>query len=233
MLATMRPDGDDARQARDDAETLPIVLPLPVERHPYAPPPEHKIFGFLGTCLVFAVAFAGLLLTFEHHFNPPPPSAPLVVSLLPLASPPETPPKPKEAPKPVEKHQRQPTPQKVVPVERPIIPVPTIAPPPPAPAVKPVDPTPPQPETAAPKTAPAPPAPQVSSNAPDTWEGRVLARLQKYPALSRRGEERPPARRRLYPVPDEPRRPCAILVAGAEFRLPGARSGRARHAAPR
>ena len=24
----MRPDGDDARQARDDAETLPIVLPL-------------------------------------------------------------------------------------------------------------------------------------------------------------------------------------------------------------
>ena len=76
MLATMRPDGDDARQARDDAETLPIVLPLPVERHPYAPPPEHKIFGFLGTCLVFAVAFAGLLLTFEHHFNPPPPSAP-------------------------------------------------------------------------------------------------------------------------------------------------------------
>lgn len=98
MLATMRPDGDDARQARDDAETLPIVLPLPVERHPYAPPPEHKIFGFLGTCLVFAVAFAGLLLTFEHHFNPPPPSAPLVVSLLPLASPPETPPKPKEAP---------------------------------------------------------------------------------------------------------------------------------------
>ncbi len=180
MLATMRPDGDDARQARDDAETLPIVLPLPVERHPYAPPPEHKIFGFLGTCLVFAVAFAGLLLTFEHHFNPPPPSAPLVVSLLPLASPPETPPKPKEAPKPVEKHQRQPTQQKVVPVERPIIPVPTIAPPPPAPAVKPVDPTPPQPETAAPKTAPAPPAPQVSSNAPDTWEGRVLARLQKY-----------------------------------------------------
>ncbi|AOW25623.1 hypothetical protein BJP26_15475 [Sphingomonas melonis TY] len=155
-------------------------MPLPVERHPYAPPPEHKIFGFLGTCLVFAVAFAGLLLTFEHHFNPPPPSAPLVVSLLPLASPPETPPKPKEAPKPVEKHQRQPTPQKVVPVERPIIPVPTIAPPPPAPAVKPVDPTPPQPETAAPKTAPAPPAPQVSSNAPDTWEGRVLARLQKY-----------------------------------------------------
>ncbi|WBO23890.1 energy transducer TonB family protein [Sphingomonas abietis] len=180
MLATVRPNGDDAHQVRDDAETLPVMLRLPVERHPYAPPPEHKIFGFLGTCLVFAVAFAGLLLTFEHHFNPPPPSAPLVVSLVPLASPPETPPKPKEAPKPVEKHLRQHTPQKVDPVVHPLIPIATTPALPPTPETKPVDPAPPQPETAAPKTAAAPPAPQVSSNTPDTWEGRVLARLQKY-----------------------------------------------------
>ncbi len=150
MLATVRPDGDGAHQARDDAETLPIVLPLPIERNLYAPAPENKIFGFAGTCLVFGVGLAGLLLTFDQHFNPQPPSAPLVVNLLPLASPPETSPKPKEAPKPVEKHERKPTPPKVEPVEHPIIPLPTIAAPPPAPVTKPVDPAPPQPEMAAP-----------------------------------------------------------------------------------
>ncbi len=42
------------------------------------------------------------------------------------------------------------------------------------------DPPPVQPEIAAPKTIPAPPAPQVSSNAANSWEGRVLARLNKY-----------------------------------------------------
>lgn len=157
-----------------------IVLPIPTERHGYAPPPGLRVLAFVGTSVVYALAAAGLFLSFEVSTPPPKPSAPLVVSLLPLASPPETPPKPKEAPKPVEKHQRQPTPQNVVPVERPIIPIPTIAATPPAPVTKPVDPTPPQPETVAPKTAPAPPAPQASSNAPDTWEGRVLARLQKY-----------------------------------------------------
>ncbi len=175
MLATVRPDREDKREAAASADTLP----LPIERSIYAPPPENKVIGFIGTCLVFAVALAGLLLTFEEHFAPPPPSAPLVVSLLPPASPPETPPKPKEAHKPVEKHERKPAPQKVVPVEHTIIPLPTIALPP-TPVTKAIDPAPPQPQTAAPKTAPAPPAPQVASNAPDTWEGRVLARLQKY-----------------------------------------------------
>lgn len=180
MLATARVERRPIAGAKDEVYAPAGALPFPIERSVYAPPPENKVIGFIGTCLLFAGGFAALFVTFEQRFNPPPPSAPLVVSLVPLASPPETPPKPKEAPKPAEKHQRQPTPQKIEPVVHPIISLPTIAPPPPAPVAKPVDPAPPQPETAAPKTAPAPPAPQVSSNAPDTWEGRVLARLQKY-----------------------------------------------------
>jgi protein TonB len=44
---------------------------------------------------------------------------------------------------------------------------------------KPADPGPVEPETAAPKTLPAPAAPQMSGNAADTWEGRVLAALHK------------------------------------------------------
>ncbi|MCJ2188277.1 energy transducer TonB family protein [Novosphingobium beihaiensis] len=40
-------------------------------------------------------------------------------------------------------------------------------------------PVPSKPEQAAPKTAPAPPAPQMASNGPDSWEGRVLAALNK------------------------------------------------------
>ena len=61
----------------------------------------------------------------------------------------------------------------------------------PVPAVRPVDPPEPRPaqaEAAAPKAIEAPPAASVSSNAPDSWEGRVLARLasrKRYPATAR------------------------------------------------
>jgi protein TonB len=173
--------------ADDDPDLVPIVLPIPTEGHGYAPPPGRRVVAFVGTSCIYALMVAGLFLSFDVSTPPPKPSAPLVMTLLPLASPPETPPKPKQAPKPVEKHERQPTPPRVEPVEHMISPLPAITPPP-SPAVKPTDPVPPQPETAAPKTAPAPPAPQVSSNAPDAWEGRVLARLEKfrrYPGAAR------------------------------------------------
>ena len=180
MHALLRPDlSEDAMAADDHLHTAPIILPIPIERHGYAPSPGRRVLAFVGTSCIYALVGAGLLLSFEVSSPPPKPSAPLVVTLLPLASPPETPPKPKEAPKPVEKHERQPTPPRVEPVEHVISPLSAITLPP-SPAAKPADPAPPQPETAAPKTAPAPPAPQASSNAPDTWEGRVLARLEKF-----------------------------------------------------
>ena len=173
--------------ADDDPDLVPIVLPILTECHGYAPPPGRRVVAFVGTSFIYALVAAGLFLSFDVSSPPPKPSAPLVVTLLPLASPPETPPKPKEAPKPVEKQEKKPTPPKVDPIIRTIAPVATMPAPEPQPVATPA-PTPPQPETAAPKTAPAPPAPQVSSNAPDTWEGRVLARWEKfrrYPGTAR------------------------------------------------
>lgn len=151
-----------------------------VERSAYTPSATNRLFGLLGTCLIFLFLAAGLLIPFEVSVTPSKPSAALVVSVFPLASPAETPPKAKVAAKPVREHHKPPQPERIDPVVSPLIPKLTVSTPPPAPAAKPVDATPIEPETAAPKTVPAPPAPQVSSNAPDTWEGRVLARLQKY-----------------------------------------------------
>lgn len=192
MLAAVRPEREDTYRAPESINALVVQPSVPLERNVYAPALENKIFGLVGTCLVFVIVLAGILLTFEQRLEPPPPSAPLVVNLLPLASPPRTPPKPRDAPRPVEKHELKPAPPKVAPVEHPIIPLPTISIPPAPPVTTPVDPAPPLPQTAAPKTAPAPLAPQVSSNAPDTWEGRVLARLQKvqrYPGAARSASE--------------------------------------------
>lgn len=58
-----------------------------------------------------------------------------------------------------------------------MIPIAPIAAPVPVVTPRPADPGPVEPETAAPKTVAAPPA---ASNAPDTWEGKVLAQLNKH-----------------------------------------------------
>ncbi|WP_395396077.1 energy transducer TonB (plasmid) [Novosphingobium sp. BL-8A] len=128
-----------------------------------------------------------IAIEWSGSYTVPKPSAPLAVSLLPLASPPETPPQPKEAPRPIEKRELHPTRLKVKPVERAISPLPAIKSPP-SQAARPADPAVPQPDAAAPKTAPAASVSQASSNAPDTWEGRVLARLEnfrRYPGAAR------------------------------------------------
>lgn len=198
MLALARPEPPKGEMASDMTPELephapPIALPTSVVRYGYAPPPGQRVVAFFGTALLYAIAAVALFVSFQDRpALPKPPSAALVVSLLPLASPPEAPPKPKDAPKPVEKHERKPTPPKLDPVVHPAAPLPTITVPPPSPAVKPAEPTPPQPETAAPKTAPAPPAPQASSSTADTWEGRVLSRLEKfrkYPGSARRARQ--------------------------------------------
>jgi protein TonB len=184
----VRPEPQEGVVAADyETGTAPIELPIPTERHGYTPSPGRRWAALAGTSCIYALMAAGLFLSVETSAPPPKPSAPLVVTLLPLASPPETPPKPKEAPKSVEKQEKKPTPPKIDSIMRTIAPIATT----PAPQPQPVAaraPTPPQPETAAPKTAPAPSAPQVSSSAPDTWEGRVLARLEKfrrYPGAAR------------------------------------------------
>jgi protein TonB len=179
MLATVHPDREARRPAPERAGTLTPSRP-PVERHGYAPGPENRIFGLAGTGLVSAALLAALFLTFEHHVIAPPPSAPLVVDLLPLASP--------HARKQVKenlvlekKQVRQPTPARVDPVPKAIVPPPVAVPAPPPIPESSSTPAPKIVEEAAPRAITAPPAPQVSSNANDTsWQGRVLARLGQY-----------------------------------------------------
>jgi len=171
----------------DDTDLTRTVPPIRIKRQGYTPATGRRWAALAGTSFVYMLIAAGLFLSFEVSSPPPRPSAPIFVSLLPLASPPETPPKPKVTPKPVEKQEKKPTPPKLPPAVRTVVPIATLPAPQPQPVTSPVS-TPAQSETAAPRTAPAPSAPQVSSNAPDTWEGRVLARLEKfrrYPGAAR------------------------------------------------
>ncbi|WP_047170578.1 energy transducer TonB family protein [Novosphingobium sp. Rr 2-17] len=161
---------------------------MPAERSTYAPAASSRIIGLTGTIGIFAVVLAGFFLTIDWMAMPmQPPSAPTVVELLPLASPPETPPKEKQAPSPIEKMTRPLDRPKTQPIEQTIVPIPAVSAPQPAGMPKTPDPAPRREETAAPKTAPAPPASQASSNAPDTWEERVLAQLnshRRYPRMA-------------------------------------------------
>ncbi len=136
--------------------------------------------GLACTGLVYAAVLGALLLAIPRALpTAPPPSALTAIDLTAPASPADTPPKPKDAPRPTDKKQ-EPRLQQAPPIERALI---AIAPPSVPVSVvtaKPVRPEPAEPETAAPRTTPAPPAPQVSSNAPETWEGRLLAALNKH-----------------------------------------------------
>ncbi|MEE4450543.1 TonB family protein [Novosphingobium resinovorum] len=160
---------------------------VPVQRHVYQPPASSRLIGVGGTAFIFALAVAGFFFTVSYIIPAQPPSALTVVNLLPQASPAETPPQENEAPKPVHEKREQPEAPKLQPVESPIVPIAQVSVPMSAVTPKLSDPGPTEPETAAPKTAPAPPAPQISNDAPDTWEGRVLAQLNKhrrYPRLA-------------------------------------------------
>lgn len=175
------------REGQDNG-VVPVASASPlswVERHRYQPSGSNRLFGIAGTTTICVLALAGLMITFSRAAAPHAASAPMVVAFLPLASPPATPPKVKEAPRPIEKKERPSEVQKVPLVDRTIMPDAHVAAPVPVATPRPVDPAPRSPETAAPRTIVAPPAPQASSNAADSWEGRVLARLnqhRRYPA---------------------------------------------------
>jgi protein TonB len=150
------------------------------ERHGYQTDHRNQWMGLAGTIAIYAMALAGFLFTISTVVPvQTPPRALSVFDVNPPSSPPEMPPEKKNAPKPVEKKETQPEPQEVRPNEPPRIHISPVTVPIPVTLPKPADPGPVEPETAAPKTLPAPSAPQVSSNAADTWEGRVLAALQK------------------------------------------------------
>jgi protein TonB len=167
------------------SEQAPIVLPIRAEAYGYAPPPSRRVIAFIGTSLIYAVVAAGLFLSFEVSTSPSKQSAPITVTLLPLAAPHRTPPKPKDVRKTTEKHQRQAVRPPLEPVITTMVPIAfdPSSQPHPKPAQASVI-----PQEAAPNPITAPPAPQATSNAPDSWEGRVLARLEKfrrYPGAAR------------------------------------------------
>lgn len=173
--------------------TLLVARPEEAQTIFYTPPTRHH-YGAAGsrwkslgaTLAIYGVVAGGLLVSISVSFvRPAPPQALTVMNTQTAASPPETPPRAKDEPKPVEKKETvqqplktEPLPPMKVSISPIVAPVPVIAP-------KPVDPAPKEPEVAAPKTAPAPPAPRIASTGPDTWEGRVLMQLSKkrhYPA---------------------------------------------------
>ncbi|WP_283514456.1 energy transducer TonB family protein [Sphingomonas sp. 2R-10] len=134
---------------------------------------------------------AALLLGWRSYTPPPPVAVPVVMKMIPLQ--PETEPEVPLPPLPPEEPVPQPEPRDA--------PVPPVAPPSPiqiisAPAVPTVIAPPPVPDrnpTASPPPAPVPP-PQPASLppanlAPESWEGRVLARLirfRRYPPAAHR-----------------------------------------------
>jgi len=148
-----------------------------------------RLVGMGGVASILLLILGGALLSWRTYTAPPAPTTLSVFDVAPPASLPETPPEEKEVPKPATK--KPPEPQQVRPIERTIVPIAPVSQPMPVAMVKPADLGPREPETATPKTVPAPPAPQVASNGPDTWEGRVLAQLnrhRRYPraAMARR-----------------------------------------------
>lgn len=184
---------------KDVGPVAPIALPPRTESEwqpsaRYSDQPmdwRTRLFGVGGVGLVALLIVGGALFTWTTYQAVPASSALAVFDVQPPASPAETPPEEKEAPKPAQKEEKRPEPQQVRPIEPPRIQISPVTVPIPVTVPRPPDPGPREPETAAPKTLPAPPAPQVTSNAADTWEGRVLAALnrkRRYPpwAMSRR-----------------------------------------------
>jgi protein TonB len=170
--------------ARAAPPSLPkelTVAPMPGEQHGYRADRGNRVFGLAITAGIYALALAGFFFTISQIVPVKVQSPALsVFDVNPPASPPETPPKEKDGPKPVENKEKQPELRKVRPIEPSKIQISPMTVPISVATPKPADPGPKEPETAAPKTAPAPPAPQVSSNTPDTREGRVLAILNKH-----------------------------------------------------
>lgn len=176
VLAIVRPD----EGTRPGAGISKPPASFPYERSVYGASASAKPKAFIVTVLIHAVVIALLVVRSSGTYTVAKPSAPLVVTLQPLASPPEPEPAAKEKPVPEREKKTLPTPQQVAPVQRTVIPLAPPSPTPPPIDLPKADPAPRQADTAAPKAAPAPLAQQAQSNAPDSWEGRVLARLEKF-----------------------------------------------------
>jgi protein TonB len=168
--------------------------PAPVEylRHRYSDQPMSlgtRLFGMGGTSAIILLILGGALFTWRTYTAPPAQQTLNVFDVAPPAAPPE--PESEKPPGPEQEQREKPIPKPERPqIKPPEIQLPSVNPLPP-PVTQPVpDPGPPIERTTAPESKPAPPAPQ-QSNAKPTWEGLVMAALNKvkrYPpwSMSRR-----------------------------------------------
>lgn len=136
-----------------------------------------RLFGMGGIVLVCLLIVGGALFTWRTYSAAPAPATLSVFDVAPPTAPPEP---PSEAPPGTERQEKQkPLPRPERPkIESPEIQLPSDNPIP-APVAQP-DPGPPIERTTAPERQPAPPAPKVSADVAETWEGKVLARLNKH-----------------------------------------------------
>ncbi|WP_404479013.1 TonB family protein [Novosphingobium sp. BL-52-GroH] len=171
-------------------QAAPFAVAAP--RETYAPDARGRLFAFAVTVALHGAALIAFMLFRSVAAVVAPPPMPLVVTLLPLASPPpqvrEKMAKPRPAP-------RIPTPMQppsIIAVPQPITPAAVSSviirsdPAPSAPA------SPASPPTVAATVETSAPVSDASSKAKDSWEGRVLAALERqkrYPAASRSRRE--------------------------------------------
>ncbi|MFT4053355.1 MAG: TonB family protein [Novosphingobium sp.] len=165
---------------------VPIIGEAGIEPQRYRASGHRRWIALAATMSIYMTVAAALFFTITRTIPQEPAPALTVFDMKAPASPEEAPPQEKEDDKPVEK---QPAPAlpvapaievSKVQLSQNIVPLPPIAP-------KPVDPAPAETEPAAPRAVTAPPAPSVSGNAPDSWEGRVLAALnreRRYPRMA-------------------------------------------------
>ena len=174
---------DQARAVRDNAAVRPALhLAEPVRhRSPrYADQPMSlgtRLFGVGGVGLIALLILGGALITWRSYGQPPATPTLSVFDVSPPAAPPE--PDSEVAPRPEQEEKQKPLPVPDAPkIEPPEIQIPNDSPirlpmPPPVP-----DPGPSVKETKAPESKTEPTAQQVS-NAKPTWEGAVLAALNR------------------------------------------------------
>lgn len=123
MLALVKPDplSDTGRAAK----AVPIKVPQPIEHSVYGVPADIRSRALIITLLIHAAIIAALALRFSGTYTVVKPSAPLVVTLEPLASPSEPEKTEKEKPVPEREKKSRPTPPRIEPVQRTITPLAT------------------------------------------------------------------------------------------------------------
>lgn len=188
-LATPASDVATGRHIDSVTKVAPLVLPLPSGSYACRSTLRSRASALVITLALHGAAVLGILLYRSPGVFVAPSPKPLTVTLLPLARPPTE----------TEKRQQKPNtvptptlPAPIIPIERPIVPnmvspivgVPDVAPPAP--------PSPPLPQAAAPAATTPAAASDAAGEGQDSWEGRVLARLERFkrfPAAARSRRE--------------------------------------------